>query len=70
MFWELFDMMRQAMIYGAIMAAAVFFVGWSTGMGGSNIANLAFSLAMGVFAGVCFIGAHIIAGRGKKEDDR
>ena len=40
--------MRQPVIYGAVVFAAIFFVGWITGMGGSFWPNLAFSLLMGV----------------------
>lgn len=32
------------------MAIAVFFVGWSTGMGGSFMPNLIFSIIVGGFA--------------------
>lgn len=48
-------MMRQAAIYGAAVAAAVFFIGWTTGMGGPLPGNLVFSLAMGVFGGALFV---------------
>ena len=47
--------MRQPLIYGAVVFGAIFFVGWSTGMGGSFLPNLVFSLAMGVLAGVMFL---------------
>ena len=47
-------MTRQPLTYGAVVFGAIFFVGWSTGMGGSFLPNLIFSLAMGVLAGVCF----------------
>ena len=36
--------MKQAATYGAIVFACVFFVGWITGMGGSFLPNLIFSL--------------------------
>lgn len=48
-------MMRQALIYGAVVFVAIFFVGWSTGMGGSPLPNFLFSVAMGVFAGLCYV---------------
>ena len=47
-------MSRQPLIYGAVVFAAIFFVGWITGMGGSFLPNLVFSAAMGVLAGVMF----------------
>ena len=47
-------MMRQAAIYGAVAAVAVFLVGWITGMGGSFLPNLIFSLCIGVFAAICY----------------
>jgi hypothetical protein len=56
-------MMRQAFIYGLVAFAAIFFVGWSTGMGGSFWPNVGFSALMGVFAALCYIGALKIAGR-------
>lgn len=55
--------MSQPVIYGAVVAAAIFFVGWSTGMGGSFWPNLGFSLLMGVFAGVLFVFAKRMTGR-------
>ena len=42
--------LRQRLIYGAVMAAAVFFVGIALQVGGSVWVNLAFALAMGAFA--------------------
>ena len=47
-------MTRQPIIYGAVVFAAIFFVGWITGMGGSFLPNLGFSALMGVFAGAIF----------------
>ncbi|MCY4137718.1 MAG: hypothetical protein OXF56_05575, partial [Rhodobacteraceae bacterium] len=32
----------------------VFFIGWSTGMGGSLLPNAGFSVLMGVFAGILY----------------
>ena len=46
--------MRHAIIYGCVVAVAVFFVGYTTGMGGSLVPNLVFSALMGVFAGAMF----------------
>ena len=46
--------MPQHVTYGAVVALALFIVGWLTGMGGSFIPNLVFSILMGVFAGVLF----------------
>lgn len=47
-------MTRQPLIYGAVVFACVFFVGWITGMGGSFGPNLIFSILMGCFAAVMF----------------
>ncbi|WP_170477357.1 hypothetical protein [Ruegeria arenilitoris] len=47
-------MKHKSLIYGAVVFAAVFFVGWITGMGGSFLPNLGFSILMGVFAAICF----------------
>ena len=46
--------MTQSAIYGVVVAVAVFFVGASTGMGGSLVPNLAFSALMGILAAVLF----------------
>lgn len=40
--------------YGLIVFACVFFVGWSTGMGGALLPNIGFSAIMGVLAMVLF----------------
>ena len=56
-------MSRQAIIYGAVTFAAIFLVGWSTGMGGSLLPNLGFSLLMGIFAAVCYTFAVRLGGR-------
>ena len=45
---------RDILIYGVVTFVAVFFIGWSTGMGGSFWPNLIFSALIGVFAGFCF----------------
>ena len=42
----------EPIIYGLVVFAAIFFVGWITGMGGSFGPNLGFSVLMGVFAAV------------------
>ena len=47
-------MTRQTITYGLVVFAAVLFVGWSTGMGGSPLPNLLFSVAMGVLASGCY----------------
>ena len=47
-------MTRQPFINGGVVFVAIFFVGWSTGMGGSFLPNPLFSLLMGGFAAVCF----------------
>ena len=57
--------MKQAIIYGLCAAAAVFFVGWSTGMGGALGPNLGFSALMGVFAGALFLLVKRYAGRSR-----
>ena len=54
---------RQAALYGLAVAAAVFFIGLTTGMGGPVLTNFGFSLLMGVFGGALFIGAKRLAGR-------
>lgn len=45
---------RQPFIYGAVTAGVIFFIGWSTGMGGSLLPNIGFSVLMGVFAGILY----------------
>ena len=55
--------MRQSAIYGAVVAAAVFFIGITIGMGGSLIADLIFSALMGVFAAVLFAAVKKYANR-------
>lgn len=55
----------QPVIYGLVVTAAIFFVGWSTGMGGSFLPNLTFSAVMGIFAGFLFSAAKRMAGRRK-----
>ncbi len=58
-------MTRQPIIYGAVVFAAVFFVGWITGMGGSLIPNLIFSVIVGVLAAGMF--ALVTRNRGADE---
>ena len=41
---------RQSMIYGAVVGVVIFFVGWSTGLGGSVLPNFIFSVLMGILA--------------------
>lgn len=55
--------MSAALKYGAVVFAAVFFVGWSTGMGGSWLPNLLFSLAVGGLAAGCYLGVQWMVGR-------
>ena len=55
---------KQAAVYGVVAAIAIFFVGWSTGMGGSWLPNLLFSLLMGVFAAFCFLVVQRFAKKG------
>lgn len=47
-------MTRQPFIYGAVVFAAIFFVGWITGMGGAFLPNLIFSAGIGLMAGLAF----------------
>lgn len=47
--------MRQPILYGLVVFVCVWFVGWSTGMGGGLIANILFSALMGVLAAGLFI---------------
>ncbi len=57
---------QQSLIYGAIVAVAVFFVGWSTGMGGSFLPNLIFSLLVGVLA---IVAVRIVTKFAKRDHD-
>ena len=41
---------RQSIIYGVVVGAVIFFVGWSTGLGGSLLPNFIFSVLMGILA--------------------
>ena len=41
---------RQSRIYGAVVGVVIFFVGWSTGLGGSVLPNFIFSVLMGILA--------------------
>lgn len=41
---------RQSIIYGAVVGVVIFFVGWSTGLGGSVLPNFMFSVLMGILA--------------------
>ena len=40
----------QSIIYGAVVGVVIFFVGWSTGLGGSLMPNFIFSVVMGILA--------------------
>jgi hypothetical protein len=55
--------MPQYVTYGLVVFAAIFAVGWITGMGGSFVPNLIFSALMGVLAAVCFVMAKRFGGR-------
>lgn len=57
-------MRKAALTYGAVVFAAIFFIGWSTGMGGSLLPNLLFSLAMGALAAGCYVAVVRFSGRG------
>ena len=46
--------MSASVKYGAVAAVAVFFVGFTTGMGGALLPNIGFSVLMGVFAGFLY----------------
>lgn len=59
--------MHPAIKYGAAAGAAVWFIGWITGLGGAFMTNLAFSCAMGAFASLCYLGALWLSGRSKDE---
>ncbi|MDG2096569.1 MAG: hypothetical protein P8J83_03730 [Paracoccaceae bacterium] len=41
---------KQSIIYGAVVGVVIFFVGWSTGLGGSLMPNFIFSVVMGILA--------------------
>ena len=41
---------KQSIIYGAVVGVVIFFVGWSTGLGGSVLPNFIFSVLMGILA--------------------
>ena len=41
---------KQTIFYGIVVAAVIFFIGWSTGMGGDFWPNIIFSGLMGVLA--------------------
>ncbi len=46
--------LSQPFVYGLVTAGVIFFIGWSTGMGGSLLPNAGFSVLMGVFAGILY----------------
>lgn len=60
-------MMIQPARYGVVVAAAVFFVGWITGMGGAIWPNVGFSLLMGFLAALLFAGILKIQGKGREK---
>lgn len=47
-------MIPHPVIYGAVVALAVFMIGWTTGMAGATLFDAAFSIAMGAFAAGLF----------------
>jgi hypothetical protein len=49
--------------YGIAVFAAIFFVGFTTGMGGSFLPNLGFSVLMGILAGFLFRALKRYSGR-------
>ena len=57
---------RQPFIYGAVTAGVIFFIGLTTGMGGSLLPNIGFSASMGVFAGVLYWLVQRYAGQGSR----
>lgn len=58
--------MNQRLIYGALMAVVVFFVGQFVLAVGSFLLNVVFAIAMGVFAIIAVSIATGMAGRRKK----
>ncbi|MGB0505447.1 MAG: hypothetical protein ACPGGK_04555 [Pikeienuella sp.] len=44
--------------YGAAVALAIFFIGWTTGMAPPSLVNIAFSALMGAFAGFLYSRIH------------
>lgn len=57
---------RQKLIYGAVMALVVFFVGQVVLAVGSLVVNLIFAIAMGVFAIIAVSVAAGIANKGRR----
>jgi hypothetical protein len=49
--------------YGVAVFFAIFFVGWTTGMGGSFLPNVGFSAVMGVAASYLFRALKKYSGR-------
>lgn len=62
--------MTPAVKYGAVVAIAIFFVGYVTGLGGSWLPNLGFSVLMGVFAAGCYTLVIKLAGPKGGDDGR
>jgi hypothetical protein len=58
--------LRQKLIYGAVMAVAVFFVGQVVLAVGSLLINLVFAIAMGAFAILAVSFATSMANKGKR----
>ena len=57
---------RQRLLYGVLVALAVFFAGAVLGVGGALWVNAIFALAMGGFAVVAVTVAARMAGRGER----
>ncbi len=63
-------MLSSATKYGLVVFGAIFFVGWSTGMGGLFLPNLIFSALMGMLAGGLFaLVQKYVSGSGASKDD-
>ena len=60
-----FSQLSQAKKYGLVVFAAIFAVGFITGMGGSFLPNLIFSALMGLLAGVLYSLAQKYANRNR-----
>lgn len=58
--------LRQKLIYGAVMAVAVFFVGQVVLAVGSLLVNLIFAVAMGAFAFVAVTFATRLSKNGRR----
>ena len=43
---------KQIIYYGLVVGLVIFFIGWITGLGGSLIPNIVFSVLMGFLAAI------------------